>query len=436
MYSLTSRKIDVAFDKQHLWHPYTSMTQPLECYPVTKAEGVYLYLDDGRKLIDGMASWWAAIHGYNHPVLNKALEEQAKEMSHVMFGGLTHRPAVELGKKLIKMTPLSLDCLFFADSGSVAVEIALKMNYQYWHAKQQKRTKVVSLTHAYHGDTWGAMAVCDPKNSMHYLYSEILPQHIFLPVFSIGYGEEWNDEATNAMEKILATHANEIGAIIIEPIVQGAGGMRMYHPQYLKKIRELCDYYGFLLIADEIATGFGRTGTLFACQQANIQPDILCLGKALTGGYLTLSAVLTTRTIANVISEGVAGCFMHGPTYMANPLATAVALANLQLLEESSWEVGVSAIEQQLKKELIPLQNHPEVHEVRVLGAIGVVELKRQVNQEKIQAYFVSQGVWIRPFNRLLYIMPPYIINADELSLLTQSIVNLLHLKNLEDYLL
>lgn len=428
-------KIDTSFDTRHIWHPYTSMSEPLPCYPVDSASGVTLHLEDGRTLIDGMSSWWAALHGYNHPVLNEAIKHQLDKMSHVMFGGITHRPAVDLCKRLVEMTPDPLECVFLADSGSVAVEVALKMAFQYWHAKGEKRHKIVSLSHAYHGDTFGAMSVCDPKNSMHSIYEGYLPEHLFAPTFTLGFDDEWDDSAVDELFTLVEDNADDISAIIVEPIVQGAGGMRMYHPNYLKTIRELCDHFGILLIADEIATGFGRTGKLFACEHAEIAPDIMCVGKAITGGYMTLSATLTTRHIADTISNGEAKCFMHGPTFMGNPLACSVALASLSLLDNGAWESNVSRIEAQLKEELFVLKGHEDIEDVRVLGAIGVIELKTPINQEKMQAYFVENGVWVRPFNKLVYIMPPYVIKEEELRQLTGSLVNLLNRPDFKEFL-
>lgn len=428
-------KIDTSFDTRHIWHPYTSMSEPLPCYPVDSASGVTLHLEDGRTLIDGMSSWWAALHGYNHPVLNEAIKHQLDKMSHVMFGGITHRPAVDLCKRLVEMTPDPLECVFLADSGSVAVEVALKMAFQYWHAKGEKRHKIVSLSHAYHGDTFGAMSVCDPKNSMHSIYEGYLPEHLFAPTFTLGFDDEWDDSAVDELFTLVEDNADDISAIIVEPIVQGAGGMRMYHPNYLKTIRELCDHFGILMIADEIATGFGRTGKLFACEHAEIAPDIMCVGKAITGGYMTLSATLTTRHIADTISNGEAKCFMHGPTFMGNPLACSVALASLSLLDNGAWESNVSRIEAQLKEELFVLKGHEDIEDVRVLGAIGVIELKTPINQEKMQAYFVENGVWVRPFNKLVYIMPPYVIKEEELRQLTGSLVNLLNRPDFKEFL-
>lgn len=426
------------------------MSEPLPCYPVESASGVTLTLEDGRTLIDGMSSWWAVLHGYNHPVMNEAIKAQLEKVSHVMFGGITHQPAVDLAQKLVEITPENLECVFLADSGSVAVEVALKMAFQYWHAKDaetsaetegastsKQRHRVLSLSHAYHGDTFGAMAVCDPANSMHSIYGDYLPNHLFAETFTIGFDEKWQDNAGDNLREIFKNHAHELFAVIAEPIVQGAGGMRFYHPNYLKVLRELCDETGVLLILDEIATGFGRTGKFLACEHAGITPDILCLGKALTGGYVTLSATLTTRHVAETISNGEAKCFMHGPTFMGNPLACAAANASLSLLDNGQWQSNVARIEAQLTKELIaPLQDNPHIEDVRVLGAIGVVELKRPVNQAKIQKYFVDHGVWIRPFNKLVYIMPPFVTNEAELAQLTSTLVNLLTRDDFSDFVL
>lgn len=414
--------INLAFDREHIWHPYTSMLTPLPVYPVASANGCELILEDGRRLVDGTASWWSAVHGYNHPALNAALTTQLSKMAHVMFGGITHEPAVQLCQQLLAMVPASLTKVFLADSGSIAVEVAIKMALQYWQGlSQNRKTKLISLRKGYHGDTFAAMAVCDPLDSMHSMFSNLLPQHYFLPAPDCPFHAPFNPEIMVPLIELLQAEHQQIAALILEPIVQGYGGMRFYHPEYLRQVRALCDQYQVLLIADEIATGFGRTGKLFACEHAQIAPDIMCLGKALSGGYLTLAATLCTDSIAKGISLSRAGGLMHGPTFMANPLACAVASASLTLIASGEWQTQVRAIEQQLTEQLAPCQQLARVKAVRVLGAIGVVELHEKVDVAKLQAAFVERGVWIRPFNNLIYVMPPFTISAAQLTKLTQA---------------
>ena len=414
-------------DKDHIWHPYSAMKSDLPIYEVESADGVHLKLKDGRELIDGMSSWWCMIHGYNHPEMNAALEQQLKKMSHVMFGGLTHEPAIKLTEMLINITPSPLQKVFYSDSGSVAVEVAMKMAIQYWHAKGQKnKQQFISLRSAYHGDTFAAMSVSDPETGMHSLFKESLAKQIFVKQPTSRFGEECKVDDIKELEKALKQNNHTVSALILEPIVQGAGGMWFYSADYLKKAKILCERYNVLLILDEIATGFGRTGKLFASEYADISPDIMCIGKALTGGYLTLAATLTTDDIASTIDSGEPGIFMHGPTFMANPLACTAAVTSIEILLNSNWEKNIERIEKILKENLRICIEFDAVKEVRVLGAIGVIEMKQAVDMKNITEKFVDTGVWIRPFGKLIYIMPPFIIKNTELKILTDTIISII----------
>ena len=419
---------NLKFDKKHLWHPYTSTIKPDNTYLISSANGCKIFIEDGTELIDGMSSWWTAIHGYSHPKLVEAVQKQAAEMSHIMFGGLTHSPAIELGEKLLSLLPNKFEHIFYADSGSVSVEVAMKTAVQYQHNRRgvlntPARNKFLTILNGYHGDTAGAMSVCDPINGMHSLFAGSIQKQFFAPAPPLGFDREITDEDFAEISKIAEENQDKIAAVILEPIVQGAGGMRIYSPQYLQKVRKLCDKYGFLLIFDEIATGFGRTGKIFAFEHAQVLPDIICVGKALTGGMMTLAAMITSADVANTAcKDGMP--LMHGPTFMGNPLACAAAKANLDLLTSWNWQEKVLSIEKYLKKHLpCAAARCSKIADTRVLGAIGVVEMKEKIDVPKFQAACISQGAWLRPFGKLAYIMPPYVISEEELEKLVRAIL-------------
>ncbi len=419
-----------SIDKNHIWHPYASVLNPKETIKIKSANGVYLTTEDNKELIDGMSSWWSVIHGYNNEKLNTAIKEQTSKMSHVMFGGLTHEPAIELTQKLLTILDDSLEHIFYSDSGSVSVEVAMKMALQYQYKENvSTKNRFLSVRRGYHGDTIGAMSVCDPVTGMHSLFSENLMQNYFVSEPKSKFDGTFDEHDLDEMKDVLEKEHENIAAVIIEPIVQGAGGMRIYHQAYLQGLRALCDKYNVLLIFDEIATGFGRTGKLFAYEHAGVVPDILTIGKALTGGYMTMAATITTTKVAKGIEED-GNILMHGPTFMGNPLACKVASTSIDLLFENDWQGNVSRIENYLKQNLTKCNEIQSVKEVRVIGAIGVVELHDNVDLAKATQEFVKRGVWIRPFMNLIYIMPPYITKENELQKLIDAIYETIQVLN------
>lgn len=407
-------------DKEHVWHPYNSLPSRTKILPVERTDKTSIFLSTGEELIDAMSSWWSAIHGYNHPKLNEALKKQVEIMPHIMFGGLAHENAAILSKKLVNLT--GLHSVFLCDSGSVSVEVALKTAIQYQEAKGLKKYKFLACEHAYHGDTLAAMSVCDPNNSMHSIYGSYLPKHIFTKTPKLGFNSDCT-EAIIELEKSIEAHHEELAGFILEPIVQGAGGMRIYNPIYLKKARELCDKYDILLIADEIATGFGHTGKMFACQWADIKPDIMTIGKGLTGGYMTMAAMITSKKVSSTISNSELGILMHGPTFMGNPLACSVAIQSIELLEQTNWQEKVTKIEEIFTDELKEANEIDLVKSVRNIGAIGVIELKDDSYAQYIQDYCVSKGVWIRPFGKLIYSIVAYTINENDLRKIVKTMI-------------